>query len=894
MKRGDGNESRTGTHRRIARVMRAVRWASWMVPSGLRREWIAEWEAEFAHTTREGAGGLSGVRLWARAMGAVADAGVMRARSLSVTEGLRALRVAVRSLVKRPLFALIAVATIALAIGANTAFFSIFRSVLIRPLPYDAPEELVRVVGVRTASPDNYGNVSYPNATDWRTMVAGFDDIAAWSSWRPALASESGATVLIGGTVSWQYFGLFGMPPAAGRFFVAEDEGEGRQPVVIISSELWDRQFGADPDVVGSVIELNNEAYTVVGVAPRGFEAPGLGGAGYERPEVWRTPWFEASEWYRSGRSWRALARLAEGVPIGVAQAELTTAMRSLEETYPEENRGRTARLIPLHDALVGSSKSALTLLFGAVVTVLLVACANVASLLMSRAVDRRREVAVRAALGASRGRILTHVMAESVTLAVVGGAIGIGLAVVGLDALVALAGSALPRAEQVAIDPVVLLFAVAATLATGLLFGLAPALRALRTSPGATLGGLSTRGSVGDAHGARTRRVLVRSELAMTVVLLVGAALLLRSLDQMHRVDLGVERDGVVTLELHGSVWWDLTPAEAADQYRRLTEEVTSLPGVLIAGATDYVPLDGNYSCDGTSRADLPEPLPGEGRCTEVRSITPGAISALGIDLLRGRDLLWSDGPSDPRVALVSQATAELFWPEEEALGGRLVVHSDTFAVAGIVSDVRHLGPQADLSPFVYLPSQQEPWNGIARGMTVVVRGETGLESSIPELRAAVTRVVPDGPISAVRSMDALLAEAVGAPRFRTLILMGFGLTALLLSLVGVGGVMAYSVTQRTREIGVRIALGAESGDVLRLVMADGVRIVLGGVLAGLAVAVLATRLVSSFLFGVSPLDPLVLAAVPIGLGGIALLACAVPALRAARTPPTVALTSD
>ena len=876
-------------------LQRLIRWVSVLVPEADRNTWRAEWEAELIHFAEgKPIGRDRTVVLWSRALGALPDALSLRIHAITSADLLGDVRVAARALLKRPLFAGIAILTIGVAIGANTAFFSVFQGVLIRPLPYQNPEGLVRMVGYRQGEEPASGNVSYPNAADWGRLVESLDGVAAWALWRPALADDAGASVLPGATVSWNYFELFGLPPTLGRYFLPDEEGEGRPEVVVISHGLWTRHFGADPNVVGSTVVLNNVPRRIVGVAAREFESPGLGGPGAPERDVWRTPWFDAPEWYRSGRSWRAVARLQTGIPLDVAQAELSSVMNALEELYPDENRGREVLLRPLRDSMVGTTRSALWLMFGAVVAVLLVACANVANLLMGRALDRRREVAVRVALGASRARIVTHLLAESLVLATIGGILGVGLAIVGLDALVALAGDSLPRRGGIGINGQVLLFAGAATLLTGTVFGLGPSLRALGAAgPG---GGASSsgRGDSADPGSVRARRRLVKAELALTLVLVVGAALLLRSLDEMSRVDLGIEQAGVLTVELHGSAWFELSPAEAAARYRRVMEDLLAVPGVRAVGATDYVPLDGNFSCDGTARADLPPPLPGEGQCTEVRSVTPGVFEALGVTLRAGRGLRWSDGPDDVRVAVISELTADRYWPEEDPLGGRLVVHSDTFAVVGVVSDVRHLGPQEDFAPHVYLPAQQEPWNGIARGLTLVVRGDGGPALDAASVRQRVLSTLPGLPITAVRGMDDLMVATVGAPRFRTFLLLGFGGTALLLSLIGVGGVMAYSVSQRRREIGVRMAMGAQRQDVLGMILKDGGRIVLGGIGIGLVLAVASGRLLSSFLFGVSPHDPFVLLLAPLGLGATALLACALPAIRAARTEPTEVLRSD
>jgi predicted permease len=499
----------------------------------------------------------------------------------------------------------------------------------------------------------------------------------------------------------------------------------------------------------------------------------------------------------------------------------------------------------------------------------------------------------VRSALGAPHGRLIAHLFAESLGLATLGGALGIAMAYGGVAAIVHYAGALIPRPEAIALDGGVLLFAAAASLGSGILFGLTPGLRVLRGARIASIASVRGGGALARKTG-RIRRTLVLAEIATTVVLVVGAGLLLKSLWNLHRVELGVEREGVVTMELHGSAWWDLKPETAATRYREVFDAVGALPGVQAGAAIDVVPLSDNYSCDGVTPLDRPPPAPGDGRCAEVRSATPGIFEALGIPLLRGRAIAWSDDADAPGSAVFSERAAEVFWPGENALGQTAVIRSDTFTVVGIVADVRHFGPAAELNPAVYLPATQEPWNGIARGLTLVVRGGPGVDGMLSGIRNAVRPANPAIAIGNVRTMDALLSARVGAPRFRAFLLGSFAALALLLALVGIAGVMAYSVVSRTREFGIRIALGAAPMRVTGSILAEGARLTLGGLALGLLAAIGLTRLLRSLVFEVGTLDAGVVAIACVAVSGCALLACWLPARRASRIDPVRALRAD
>lgn len=872
-------------------ALRLVWLCSLVLPTADRRAWRAEWNAELV-TREQARARRSGLAVLWHAAGAARDALYLTTHGFRLSNLMQDTGLAFRALRKRPGFTVTAIVTLTLAIGANTALFSVVNGVLLRPFPYHEPDRLVQLLGHRAGEEAGSGNVSYPNLHDLEQDVAGFSGVAGLSSWRPALTGDE-PEVLAGATVSWDYFDVLGLTPAAGRFFAAENEGEGREPVVVISHGLWTRRYGADPDVVGSSISVNNTSHLVLGVTPASFEGPGLISFSGEQPEIWRTPWFDAPETYRSGRSWRGVARLAPGVGPDAAQTELSVRMARLAEQYPQENADRLITIRPLRDSVVGETRSALYVLLGAVGLVLLIACVNVANLFTGRMLERVDELLVRNALGASHGRLAAHLFAESLAISIAGGVLGTLLAFGGVRAMVAMAGYWLPRPDAIAVDGPVLVFSAGLAVGTAFLFGLVPALRLLR---GARVSGVSgPRG--GGAFGRRAgvvRRWLVLAQIATTVVLVVGAGLLVQTFRNLHDVELGVVRDGVITADLHGAALWDLEADAASNRYRDIIERVTALPGVTASGAIDVLPLADNYSCDGITPLDRPAPAPGEGRCAEVRSATPGALEALGVRRLAGRMLEWGDGPDSRNVMVVSERTAEMFWPGDDVIGKQALVHGDTFAVVGMVADIRHFGPLGDVGPMVILPSRQEPWNGMSRGLSLIASGDEAVESIGPSLIDAVHAVDPLIAVERVGPLTSLLAATVGGPRLRATLLAVFAALALALALVGVAGVMAQAVAKRRREIGVRIALGASPRMAAGIVLREGARITLLGLTFGLIAATAFTRLLEAFVYGVNPLDPWIMALGGASVCVLSLLASWLPARRASRIDPVEALRAE
>ncbi len=889
----DLNDSDASVRISFAIVALAAR----MVPIADRRGWHAEWHAELlAHNamlrSRRSRNTWTWLRLIWHALGSFSDAWQLSAHGFGPANLVRDLGLACRSLAKRPGFLATAVITLALGIGANTALFSVVRGVLLRPFPYEDPERLVQLLGHREGETPGSGNVSYPNLHDFDQVSATLTGVVGMAGWRPALTGDQ-PQVLPGATVSWDYFHVLGVRAAAGRFFEAEEEGEGRVRAVVISHGVWTRQFAQDRDLIGRQINVDNESYTLLGVAPEGFEGPHLISFEGEQPVIWRTPWFEATDTFRSGRSWKGLARLAPGVGIEQAQTEVSVIMGRLIEQYPEENTDRQVTLSPLRDSVVSDSRSALLLLLGAVVLVLLVACVNVANLLLGRMLERQDELLVRGALGAGRGHLLTLLFAEGLAIAAIGGALGVLLAYASVGALVGIAGMWLPRPEGVGVDGTVLAFSLALTLGTSVVFGLLPALRVTRDTRLSAVSGVRMAGAR-SALGAGLRRTLVLVQVAASVVLVIGAGLLLRSFWNLQRVDLGVGSQGVMTVTMHGASWWDLEPEAATVGYRELLDRITALPMVNAAGAIDVVPLADNHSCDGFIPIDRPPPGPGEGECAEVRSLTPGALEALGVHLLSGRTIDWSDRSDAAGAMVLSREAAQHFWPDQEALGKAALVHSDTFSVVGVVADIRHFGPAEAATPLVFLSAQQEPWNGITRGLTLVMSGPPAIERAGQEIARAIQDVKPAAALEAIRPMRTLLANTTGGSRFRAALLLAFAGLALLLALVGIVGVISQSVTRRQRELGIRIALGAAPGRAVRAVLGEGVRITLAGLAIGLLASLAMTRLLQSFMFGVSPLDPTILAGGCVLVFGLAVLASWLPARRAGRIDPVQALRGE
>ncbi len=795
------------------------------------------------------------------------------------------LRYGIRTLLRRPGFTLIAVLALMLGIGANSAIFSVVNGVLLRPLPYADPERLVQVWEYRPRQGMNQIEVSSAEFAAWRDQNRVFEQIAAIDHADYNLTGNDEPQRISGARVSASYFPLLGVKPALGRTFLPEEDQPDHNSVVVLSYGIWQGRFGSDPNILGKSVTLNGTACTVIGIMPRGFQLPH--DAGLARPIA-----FTSAEQTTSGNHYlEVIARLKPGVTIKEAAGEMSAIAGRLEQTFPNTNVGHGVVLVPLHEQVVGEVRPALLVLLGAVGFVLLIACANVANLLLARSAARRKEIAIRTALGASRARIIRQLLTESLFLAVLGGAAGLLLAMWGVDLLIRLIANSIPRANEISLDGRVLGFTLLISLMTGLLFGLLPALQTSRPDLTESLkeGG---RDSAESFRRNRARSLLVVCEVALTLVLLIGAGLLIKSFLRLRDVNPGFNPAGTLTLELSLPASKYSDGAQIAGFYQQLLPRVEALPGVQAAGAVSVLPLSGNDESNFVG-IEGHQPLPpGQALRAGRRIVNPDYFRAMGIPLKRGRPFTQADTRETERVMIINETMAHRFFaPDEDPLGKRIRTgggSSPWLSVVGVVGDVRHGGLDRDARPEMYFPYLQAP----SRSMALVVRAAAGdpLKLAGP-VRGQVLSLDKDQPIGNVMSLEQLLAESVAPRRFSMLLLGLFAAVAMILAAVGIYGVMSYSVAQRTREIGIRMALGAQAADVLRMVVGQGMVLAVIGLGVGLATALAVTRVMSSLLFEVSATDPLTFAGVSILLAVAALLACYIPARRATKVEPVVAL---
>ncbi|MCE9673570.1 ABC transporter permease [Myxococcus stipitatus] len=814
------------------------------------------------------------------------------------------LRLALRMLAKHPGFTAVALFTLALGIAANTAIFSVADAVLFSPLPYAQPDRLMMVWGL---SPNqSRQTVSPANFLDWRAQSESFEGLAAFSNVPFNLAGDGDPEVVRGASVSTNFFQVLGTPAALGTTFHPAAQGAGAPNTVVLGHRLWKRRFGGDPHILGRMLRLNDTSYEVVGVMPEHFEWPTIvptHASAAEPPQLFvpavhrDIPQLgpdltqDTSAW-RQGNYLRVVGRLKPGVTLEGAAREMGTIATRLEQEYPESNTKSGIGLVPLREQLVGNVRAALWVLLAAVGLVLVIACANVANLFLARASARRQELTVRLALGARRSQLVRQLLTESVLLALAAGALGLLLALWGMDALLALVPPELPQLGAVGLDGRVLAFTLLTSLATGGLFGLVPALQASRPD----LNGVLRQGGGGRFSGAgqRSRSALVVGEVALAVVLLISAGLLLRSLWSMQSVDLGFRSEGVMTWRV------SLPAAEYPDEARqaalfmRLQEKVEALPGVKSVGAVSDLPFTGNNIWRVMDIEGQPRPALGEERSVGFQVVTPGYFRTLSIPLKRGRDVSSADRADTQPVVLINESTARQYWPGQEPLGQRIRLGSDADApwrtVVGVVGDVRQGGALEETRPEVYVPSLQ----GTFHFIQFTARTEGAPARLVSGVREAVAALDANLPISQVRTMDEVVASAMARPRFLSTLVALFAALALLLAGVGLSGVIAYMARQRTQEIGIRMALGARPQDVLRLVLGSGMRMALAGVGLGLMVAWAATRGMASQLYGVSATDPLTFVCLALLVLGVTLLATWLPARRATRVDPLVALRSE
>src|SRR5688500_7334920 len=793
------------------------------------------------------------------------------------------LRYGTRLLLRTPGFTVIALATLAIGIGANTAIFSVVNTLLLQRLPYGEPERLV-VVCVHNVPRDRKHNVgSHGNYLHWRELNQAFEDIAAVGmAFNLTLTGVGEPVELPFQYVTANFFPIVGVQPALGRPFTAEEDRPNSR-VVVISDRLWRTRLNADPAILSNGITLQGERYTVTGVMPPGFSFLD------KTVDLWVAVGFSAQARTPRGRWLATVAKLKPGVTHADAQRDMSRVAEEMTRRFPDFNTGWTARVVPLREQMTGDIKPALLVLLGAVAFVLLIACANVANLLLARATARGRELAVRAALGAGRARIMRQLLAESLLLAVAGGAAGLLLAWWLVRLLRVYVTGAVPvqRLDAVSIDGVVLVFTLAAALLSGLVFGLLPAFAA---SGQALTESLKEGGRTGSSsRGGRTRATLVVAEIALALVLLVGAGLLVRSFARLTNVDAGFEADQTLSMRvsLPGARYPEA--AQRTQFYRDLVQRIAGLPGVQSIGAISFLPLTGLGSATSYEVVGRPTPL-GQEPVTDVRVITGEYFKSLGVPLLRGR-LFDENTPSDTtNKIIVNETLARAHWPDDDPIGKRIKISwRDNIEdeVIGVVGDVRMADLNTAARPAIYWPHAREAYGS----MTLTVRGTTDPTNAI---RAILRERDPDLALADVRSMDDVVARSVAQRRI-TMILLGiFAGAALVLAAIGIYGVIAYTVTQRTQEIGIRVALGAQRADVLRMIVRSAVVLAVVGVMIGAAGAVFLTRLMRDLLFGVEPFDLTTFGSVALLLTAVALLASYIPGRRATRVDPIIALRGE
>jgi len=802
------------------------------------------------------------------------------------------LRYARRTCVRAPGFTLLAVATIAIGVGANTAIFSVVNATLLRPLPFPRDTDLVLVSQANRLTKESSHNANPADFLDWRVRNRSFTGLAGYRETTVTVSSGDHPERLNGAMVNANFFDVLQVKPALGRGFVPADEAHGADRAAVISDALWRERFGARPDIIGQTARLNDEPYTVVGVAAPHMDYPG-------KAQVWIPPHWSVPDdplappsqdpsTDRSHGYFSVFGRLAPGVTFDAAIADMDRVAAALEHDYPKANQNVGVSIAKLRDDLVGSDvRSTTLLLFGAVGVLLLIAAANVSGLLMARATARHQEMAVRIAIGATRGRILTQLLTESVVLAMAGGTAGVLLAMWMVAGLVRFSPADLTVAGDVTVDTTVLLFGLATSTLTGLLFGFAPArqLSALDVNEDLKQ---SARGASG-ARQRRMRAVLVTGEIALSLVLLVAAGLTVRSFVQLQRVPPGFDPDRVVTVSISPTPTRYGTQEARAEFWERTRNALRDTPGIERVGATSRLPLLPGNSTRGLAIRSLPANAQPS---ADYRTASPEYFGVMGIPLLRGRAFADADRENRPAVAIVSQSAAQAFWPGRDAIGEHFQINvpGPDITVVGVVGDVHAASLELASQPTVYVPYRQDAFPF----MTFVLRTSASGAAMAGAIRAAVWSVDKQQPIGAVLTMDERMSNSLVGRRYSVTLLTTFGATAALLAAVGLYGVLAFIVSNRRREIGVRIALGATALDVVRDVLGEGLRLTGLGMAVGLALALAVTRLMSALLFGISPTDVATFAGAAALLAVIAVAASLVPALRASRVDPLTALRDE
>jgi predicted permease len=805
---------------------------------------------------------------------------------------LQDLRYALRSLVKSPGFTLVTLLTLALGIGANTAIFSVVNAVLLRALPFRDPDKLVVVREVYGDGQE--GSSSGPNFMDWKKRNHTLEGLTAWRGINLGLVGAGEPEEITAATVDADFFRVMGIDPILGRGF-ASGEDQGQATVVVLSETLWRSRFGADRTILGRPISMSGQPYTVIGVVP--FSSAYTGPV-----QAWLPLGYgQGRSAQRDSHSYDVVGRLKAGVTLGQTQADVGGVAKALEREFPESNVGRGVKVMPLAEDSVGAVRSALLLLTGAVALVLLIACANVANLFLARAATRQRELAVRAALGAGRWRLARQVLVEAVTLSIVGGLLGLLLASWAIDLLLALQPRGIPRLTEVGIDGAVLTFTLLVSIGVGIAFGLLPALSMSRQDPAESFRG-EGRGTSGGRPRSRFRSALVVAQVSLALVLLVGAALLIVSVRELSNVVLGFRPDGAMTFQLS-------IPASkyaGADAQRgyidRLVERLRAVPGVREAGAVFFLPLSNGFTSGDISVEGRPAAAPGHEQYAGYRIVAGDFLNSIGVTLRQGRLLTPEDRGGTTLVTVVNEALARKLFPGQSPIGQRVTFGTPDSAqwrqIVGVVADVRQTTLTRAPDPELYVPAGQlspEDWTiFMSIPISFVVRSDVEAATLGPAIKAAVREVDPEQPISKLREAGELLQDATARQRFNMSLLTLFGVLALTLAGVGVYGVMAYGVNQRTRELGIRLALGARASSVQAMVLRQGLTLTVTGLVLGLVGALALSRLLTTLVYGVNPSDPRVLGIAVVVLAAVSVLACLIPAIRATRVDPIDALRSE
>ena len=805
---------------------------------------------------------------------------------------LRDLRYSARMLIKSPGFTAVAVLSIAIGIGANTTVFSVINAVLLKSVPYNDPSSLALVWGdSRTESSlRKHNQVSWTDIADIRSQTTVLEDVATYAGWFPIMSGAGEAERVPAIQVGDGFFKIMKGAPMLGRVFTPEEQVDGKDFVVVLGHGLWQRRFGADPNIVGKSVMLSGRPYNIVGVMGPDFR-PLPSSLVAPEGQFYRPVAENYDDEDRSARHLRAIARLKPGVTIEQAQSELSVIAQRIEQAHPLTNKGYGVAVVSITEEITGGIRPTLLMIFGAVIFVLLVACANVANLLLARATVRHKEITIRSAIGAGRGQLIRQLLTESLLLAVLGGGLGLLIATWGTT-VVAAAGSKInPMFQDIHLDRRCLAFTVGVSILTGFIFGLAPALQISKPNLAESLKETG-RGSGPAASRNRLRSALVISEIAMTLVLLVCAGLLIRTVARLRNVDAGFNSNNILAMNIGLPAAKYPKPENVIAFNKEIVERITALPGVKAAGTTSVLPLSANFDGRGLAVEDHPKPR-GEEITVDLYVTTPGYLQAMEIPLLSGRMITDQDTKDSPNVALINKTMATQLWPNEVPLGKRIKFPGSDKnpqpwrTIVGTVSDVSQYALDKTPPMQIYLPHNQFPTSF----NSIVVRTQNEPTAMIGAIRREIQAVDKDQAVFNVTTLEQLIGDSILIRRFFMLLLLVFAALALILAAVGIYGVMSYVASQRTYEIGIRMALGAQANDVLKLIMGNGMALTLIGIVAGLAGAFALTRLMAGLLFGISATDAITFLSVSIGLTLVALLACYIPARRATKVDPLVAL---